>query len=283
MSNFQRWKGIMKCVPFEEKRLLKWAPPFIIQPKFDGIRCRAIPLENGEYLLLSSEENPIFSVPHVNKSLNKLNLGTELDGELYCHGMSFEEIVSITSRTVNLHENRSFISFHIFDVVNQEPQVGRLLYIVKNINLMPHLIVAPYFMCNNLDDIMRVYDNLINQGYEGIIVRHLNNYYERKRSTWIMKFKPKKEDTYEIIGYREELSESSSPKNSLGSIICKSGDGETFSIGTGFSKEQRYSIWKNKDQLQGRFLKVQYQHLTDRKVPRFPVFMEIVDNKQITN
>ena len=280
MSNFQRWKGIMKAVPFEEKRLLKWSPPFIVQPKYDGIRCRAIPLENGEYLLLSSEENPIFSVPHINKSLNKLNLGTELDGELYCHGMSFEEIVSITSRTVNLHENRSFISFHIFDVVNQEPQVGRLLYIVKNINLMPHLIVAPYFMCNSLDDIMKVYDNLIKQGYEGIIVRHLNNYYERKRSTWIMKFKPKKEDIYESVGWAEEVSISGTPKGTLGSIICKSGDGNTFNIGTGFSEEKRKDLWASRNELIGKQIKVQYQHLTDRKVPRFPVFIEIINNKQ---
>ena len=47
MSNWQRWKGIMKASPFEEKRLTKWNPPYIIQPKYDGFRCRAIPLMTG--------------------------------------------------------------------------------------------------------------------------------------------------------------------------------------------------------------------------------------------
>ena len=118
MSSWQRWKGIMKCVPFEEKRLAKWEPPYICQPKYDGVRCRAVPVPSG-YMLLSSEENVIFSVPHINKVLDKLK-GTrlELDGELYLHGMSFEEIVSITSRTVNLHPNYKRMNFHIFDVIN---------------------------------------------------------------------------------------------------------------------------------------------------------------------
>ena len=70
MADWQRWKNIMKCYPFEEKRLAKWKPPYIVQPKFDGVRCRAIPTDTG-YLLVSSEENVIFSVPHINEELNK--------------------------------------------------------------------------------------------------------------------------------------------------------------------------------------------------------------------
>ena len=70
MSEHQRWKGIMKCVPFEEKRLAKWKPPYIVQPKFDGNRCVNEPLENTS-LLLSSEENLFFSVPHINEAVKQ--------------------------------------------------------------------------------------------------------------------------------------------------------------------------------------------------------------------
>ena len=48
-----RWHGIMKAVPFEEKRLAKWKPPYIVQPKFDGNRCINEPLENSSLLLTS--------------------------------------------------------------------------------------------------------------------------------------------------------------------------------------------------------------------------------------
>jgi len=278
MSEWQRWKGIMKACPFEERRLAKWQPPYIVQPKYDGVRCRAIPIKTGGYLLLSSEENPIFSVPHINKALESLSLGIELDGELYCHGMSFQDILSITSRTVNFHPDYRNIEYHIFDLAQEnKPQMARIIDL-DIIQLSHPLIKAPFWLCYSLEDIMRVYDKLINMDYEGIIVRYLYALYVRKRSVWVMKFKPKKEDNYAIIGCSQEISIENVAKNSLGSFICKSGDGDTFSVGTGFSKDTRRELWKKREELPGKICKVQYQHLTSgKKVPRFPVFVEVIE------
>uniref|UniRef100_A0A6M3JEJ8 Polydeoxyribonucleotide synthase [ATP] n=1 Tax=viral metagenome TaxID=1070528 RepID=A0A6M3JEJ8_9ZZZZ len=278
-NKWQRWRGIMKAYPFEEKRLAKWAPPFIVQPKYDGVRCRAIPIEStGEFILLSSEENVIYSVPHINKALSTLQLRAELDGELYCHKMKFEEIVSITSRTVNLHPNSPVIDFHVFDIVNPLPQMKRTVMIENLRNLHRSIKVAPFYVCENLDDIMKTYDSIINLGYEGIIVRHSMGAYERKRSTLVMKFKPKQEDEYEILGWEEERTINGSPKNSLGALVCKSNDGNTFNVGTGFSAEARQVLWNQREDLLGKVAKVKYQHLTTgKKVPRFPVFVEITN------
>ena len=274
---WQRWKGIMKCYPFEEKRLLKWTPPFIIQPKYDGVRCRAIKLPNGSYLLLSSEENPIFSVPHINKALERTtfpnNSESEIDGELYRHGWTFEQIVSVTSRTVNLHPDHLEVQFHIFDYVNEDPQLKRVTEL-EWAELESPLIRSPYWLANNLEGVMTVYDELIAWGYEGIIVRHLMAPYVKKRSTYAMKFKPKKEDNYVIVGYEEGKERL---RGNLGAIICRSGDGSTFSVGTGFSDGLRRQLWDKKDKLAGCICRVQYQHITPgRKVPRFPVFVEVV-------
>ena len=270
-----RWKNIMKCYPFEEKRLAKWSPPYIVQPKYDGVRCRAIPLENG-YLLVSSEENIIYSVPHLNIIFENLGLKSELDGELYCHGMSFEQIISITSRTVNLHADNAKIQFHCFDIVNDQPQMQRTLAIENLRGLSPWLQIAPFWLCNDLDDILRAFDKLIELNYEGIIVRHLGAPYERKRSTWIMKFKPKKEDDYKIVGIQEEIDKNGNPKGTLGALICESGDGNTFRVGSGFTLEQRHNLWTSN--VIGKVANVKYQHITTgNKVPRFPVFVEVKD------
>lgn len=278
-NKWQRWKGIMKCYPFEEKRLAKWAPPFIVQPKYDGVRCRAIPIEStGEFILLSSEENVIYSVPHINKALSTLQLRAELDGELYCHKMKFEEIVSITSRTVNLHPNSPVMDFHIFDIVNPLPQMKRTVMIENLRNLHRSIKVAPFYVCENLDDIMKTYDSIINLGYEGIIVRHSMGAYERKRSTLVMKFKPKQEDEYEITGWQEEITISGQFKGRLGALTCNSGDGNTFNVGTGFTEGDRNSLWAIREELKGKRIKVKYQHLTTgKKVPRFPVFVEVIE------
>jgi ATP-dependent DNA ligase len=282
MTQWQRWKNVMKAYPFEEKRLMKWQPPFIVQPKYDGFRCRAVPLSNIEqrgYLLLSSEENVFYSVPHINNSLLNFQ-GPELDGELYCHGMSFDELSSIVSRTTNLHPDHEQVKFHVFDMVTEQPQGMRTL-MVEDLNCkLPHVITAPYHICWTLDDIMKVYDNFLEQGYEGIIVRNVNAPYERKRSTQVMKFKPKKEDIYRIRWFKEEISINGVPKGQLGSLVCESGDGETFDVGSGFTDEQRQELWKDKINLVGKSVRVSYQHLTSRrKVPRFPVFMEVIENE----
>ena len=281
MAEHTRWKNIMKAYPFSEERLAKWQPPYIIQPKYDGVRCRAIPLSSAggdKCLLLSSEENIIFSVPHLNEIIGNLNLRSELDGELYCHGMSFEQIISITSRTVNLHPDYKRIQFHCFDIVNDQPQMKRSLIIENLRGINPHIVVAPFWVCSNLDEVMSTYDKLMELGYEGIIVRHTQAPYETKRSLYVMKFKAKKEDDYEILGYQEEISIDGRAKDSLGSLVCRSGDGNTFSVGTGFSKDQRDSLWRHKEELIGKVAKVKYQHLTTGKqVPRFPVFVEVIE------
>lgn len=273
---WQRWKGIMKAYPFEEKRLAKWSPPYIVQPKYDGVRCRAIRLENGEYILLSSEENIIYSVPHINIALGRHFKTPELDGELYTHGMSFEDIVSITSRTKNLHSYHYKIQFHIFDIVSEKPQYERTVEVTNLCKTHPSIVLAPYYVCMSLDEVIQSYNEILGDGYEGIIVRHCSAPYVRKRSTYVMKFKPKKEDSYEIVGFTEEIDKDGEPKDTLGALVCKSGDGHLFNVGTGFTDQRRQELWNGRDMVRGCSAKVKYQHITSGKqVPRFPVFVEI--------
>jgi ATP-dependent DNA ligase len=102
-----RRSGIMLCYPFEEKRLLKWdCRSVLVQPKLDGERCRAV-ITNGNVQLLTSENNEIYSAPHIVEALsaNFKEETIELDGELYIHNADFSEIHSIRGRTVNLHED----------------------------------------------------------------------------------------------------------------------------------------------------------------------------------
>jgi ATP-dependent DNA ligase len=275
-----RWKNIMKAYPFSEERLAKWQPPYIVQPKYDGVRCRAIPLSGpsgDKCLLLSSEENIIFSVPHLNEIIGGLNLRTELDGELYCHGMSFEQILSITSRTVNLHPDYQRIQFHCFDIVNDQPQMKRSLIIENLKGINPHIVISPFWICADLDDVKEAYDKIINLGYEGIIVRNSLGPYEVKRSLWVMKFKPKKSDTYKIIGWKEEVSKDGTPKGRIGSIIMSSQSGDVFAVSAGLDGEKKAKLWTVRDTLNTKSAIVHYQHLTDKKVPKGCFNIEVID------
>lgn len=279
MPEHQRWKNIMKAYPFEESRLAKWKPPYIIQPKYDGVRCRAVPLldSQGSCILLSSEENIVYSVPHLNAIIGGLNLQSELDGELYCHGMSFESILSITSRTVNLHPDYKRIQFHCFDIVNDQPQMKRSLVIENLRGLNPHIVVAPFWICTSLDEVKHTYDKVITLGYEGIIVRHSMAPYEVKRSTWVMKFKPKRFDTYPIIGWNEEISKDGVPKGRIGSLVMSSQDGDEFAVSAGLNDEDRARLWEVRDSLNTKQAIVHYQHLTNKKIPKGSFNIEVID------
>lgn len=277
MSNtWQRWRNIMKCYPFEESRLAKWEPPYIVQPKYDGDRCKAYRLSNKQYLMLTSEENPYFSIPHISTSLSTAGIkGMDyiLDGEIYNHDLNLEgghELIhSICSRTKNLHPRFRELKFYIFDVEVDKPQLDRLkiLHSIKQMNLQ-HIVVAPFWICESLDDIKKIYDDLVTKGYEGIIIRHFLAPYERKRSTFIMKFKPKRKDDYRIIGWNEEVSKDGVPKGRIGSLTLSSQTGDTFNVSAGLNDAERDRLWSIRGLLKGINATVYYQHLTNKKIPK---------------
>lgn len=286
MGIWQRRVGVQLCSPFEEKRLLKWRVPAVFcQPKLDGERCRAI-IENKEVRLISSEGNEIYSVPHIAYALAE-QLGhmdyLELDGELYHHGMSFEEIHSRVGRTKNIHDDCGAIQYHVFDII----QASRAGHVIEQdirigiLNALFEIIAPPIIPVHSrkerpvVSDIWEAMDDYTSDGYEGIIVRHPFAIYERKRSLYIMKFKPKQSDIYEIVGCEEEISQHGIPKNSLGAFICAGPNGERFNVGSGFTQAQRKYYWENRGELIGNFAKIKFQHRTSKGVPRFPIFIEL--------
>lgn len=284
MYHYPKREGVMLCYPFEEKRLDRWGGPVIVQPKLDGVRCRAVWQPTGSWILLSTQLNEIISVPHINAALHEVfpKGGPEFDGELYTHGLSFGEIFSRTSRTVEYHPEASKIEFHIFDLIKEgTPQFLRLnqLRDIKLEESSDSLKEVAWETALGLSQVMDLYQEICSNGYEGIIVRELMAPYVRKRSTMIMKFKPKKSDWYKIVGFQEEISIEGVPKGRLGAFTCSSDEGETFNVGTGFTAKQRAELWEQRGSLKGRWLHVAYQHITPgRGVPRFPVFMEVIED-----
>lgn len=278
--------GILLCYPFDERRLRNqirrqtpWTPPFLIQPKLDGERCRAFVNANGSVTLLSSELHEIKSVPHINEAIEKLKLfpGLELDGELYQHGTDFSEIHSRVGRTATLHLDYESMEYHIFDIIDQvAPQLERLQYL-NRLPLKPPLFKVQTDVASDPDEVLTWLETFVDRGYEGIIIREAHAPYVRKRSTQVMKFKPKKSDYYPIVDFVEEVSKLGEPKNALGALVLTSDEGTVFNVGSGFTRDQRNELWQTRFELVGKICKISYQNLTEKHIPRFPVFTEILD------
>lgn len=280
MSLWTRRVGIQLAYPYEKKRLTKYGRPLLVQPKLNGERCRAI-LKRNTITLLSSEENEITTLPHIPKSLACLTFAhLELDGELYCHGMSKQQIGSYIRRK-QPKEGFEQINFHVFDLVDESVcQLERLALFYQYI--APHL-THPVETHRVEDDasIQILLTHYMSLGYEGVIVRNPLAKYQRKRTTDMMKWKPRGKDSYLIVGYKEEIDIYGTPKGTLGSLLLES-DGERFSVGSGsyFTRSAREQLWTIRETLPGKYATVKYPELTDRGIPNHPVIVEITEEKQ---
>lgn len=282
-------QGVMLAYKYDERRLRKWKPPWIVQPKFNGERCRAIVFRLGVNLF-SSGAKGMNSVPHIKVQLQKAfleykgPLPVELDGELYKHGMLVDKIHSRARRTVNLHEDHEALDYHIFDVISSDPQYKRLELLDSlrpALELQPSLYVSQTWEVATQLDIERFYNRCLNNGFEGLIFRNADAPYIRAKTPMLMKLKPRELGEFTIIGIKEEISIEGIPKNSLGAFHCKTKDGEKFKVGSGpfLTQERRIKIWEAYKEgviflamLTSHELRaeIKYDELTPRGVPRFP-------------
>lgn len=272
--------GIMLCQPFDEGRLRKWnVPGVIVQPKLDGERARAFwDNERKMWILVSSEQNEFLHIPHIGKELEELKVSHafHLDGELYIHGASFNDIHSIASRKVKRHLDASCMEYHVFDLLMEIPMAERVVKL-WDLDNGSCIKLVPSILCEaSSEAILQHMNSFTSWGYEGIIVRHPGAPYELRRSPYVMKFKPRKSDVYRIVDTQEEISKDGVPKGSLGALVCCGDDETLFGVGSGFTKAQREELWHQRDRLPGQFVEVYYQHLTPNHVPRFPVFKTLV-------
>ena len=117
-------------------------------------------------------------------------------------------------------------------------------------------------------------------GYEGIMIKDPESFYECKRSTTWLKLKPVIEISLEVVNYEEG---SGRNLGKLGAVIAEGEDNGKFfklNIGSGFSDEQRLNFWKNKEDLIGQIIEIRADSISKSqdgefwslRFPRFKCF-----------
>lgn len=246
-------------------------------PKLDGVRCVFM---DGK--LQSRQRKDIHGFDEIAETCKELASKYNLqiiDGELYSHTVPFQTIQSYVMSSKNIDvEKKNQIFLFVFavlgdDITNTKNMVEKLDKISDNLGHIDNVRIVPYSVINNdsqtIETIARKH---VEDGYEGVMLRHPDVHYAFKRSKDLLKFKLFEEDDFIIVGFETGNGKYS---NTLGNIIVESADKKIRSeVGTGFSDEQRNYIYTHQDEFLGKITEIKYQGITDDGTSlRFPVWV----------
>lgn len=252
--------------------------PCYVQPKVDGVRC----ITDGHYFW--SKNGKLF--PQENfEHLRVRGLKHLIDGELALSDghEHFEEIVSVVKR--GAHPNSKFLCFNAFDIITPEPYVVRKAQLqhvferslVKNVSRQWSRLTTKKAL--TIEHLYYYYDEFLDRGYEGLMIRSAMGLYVSKRTSDLLKWKPLHEKEFLIVGVREAKGKDRGTPIfvcATDPIVTEIEDGDVqedwseFRVRPMGTLEQRQQMWRDRRQIIGKQLTVEYQNLTKYGVPRFP-------------
>lgn len=251
-----------------------------VQPKLDGNRC-LVNVKTGK--LYSRSRKEIISVPHIGKEVMDLFSGTDiewLDGELYSHTISFNEIQSFVRKKKDIdYEASKIISFNVFDYISSDTFIDRSEKLEAIFNKIEpkHLSLVKTYKIR-LQDLQDAHDKFVKDGYEGIMIRKPNSPYEQKRSLGLFKYKNFFDDEYEVVGF---VGQEKNP-HLLATVTVKDKRGVEFPATPSMTQEMKAYIFANQEEFIGKMATVRYQELfEDTQVPRFGVLKSFRDKEDM--
>lgn len=285
---FENIKHINKTQYFEPMLATKWEDgkdkisyPIFSQPKLDGIRC--IVTKDG---MFSRNGKPIISAPHIRESLSevfKTHPNLILDGELYADKFAndFNKIVSLVKKTkptdADLKESKKNIQYWIYDIPSNSLNFGERCYALDELfdteldSFEKHCVLVETDNCNNEDEVMELYGDYVDRGFEGQMLR-LDGKYENKRSKNLMKHKSFVDEEYII---KDIVEGEGNRTGTAGYFVFETEDGKTFKSNVKGTWEETEEMLKSRKKLIGKSATVKYFNLTPDGIPRFPYVINI--------
>ena len=255
----------------ERKHDIKF--PCYVQPKLNGCRCL---YQNGKFMSRGGKEFNTLS--HLIPDLKKLGVAVP-DGEIYVHGMSFQDIIRLVKKDRGIDNSK--LEYWIYDQVNKETFEDRCTMLLNKFEQeynpfkdYKKLKFVPTFKVNSEAEVKKYHDKFVQEGYEGVIVRNAAGLYKVKhRSADLLKYKEFIDEEFIITGAHEGTGPDA------GTVIfeVKTKDNKPFSVRPKGTREQRTEWLKDIKNICGKMLTVRYQNLSEAGVPIFPVGVIIRD------
>lgn len=134
------------------------------------------------------------------------------------------------------------------ELINQQ-RVDNKNRTVSKFSIIESRVVA------NLEQAQDHFNEMLNRGEEGIILKNFNGIWEDNRSKDLVKFKAEKDCDLEIIGWNPGTGKFN---NMVGSLICASSDRQVEVSISGFDDKLRQEITNTINSLMGTIVSVMY-------------------------
>lgn len=259
--------------------------------KIDGVRC-SFYWKDGEVKSASrggGDYDPATS--HLREHPTMIALFEKypdlvLDGELYEHGRSLQQI-SGAARQEKKGEESSWLQYYIYDVMDSTKPFEDRLDVLHDISNEFDLGFQPekYFEDDELKvqmvpqekvigwaNIQKLHDKYVKEGFEGVVIRDPSKPYNfGGRTNAMIKVKMYKDSEFEIVGYEDGLR----PEDMV--FVCQTDLGIKFEAKPMGPRELKYEYLDRMDEIIGKMATVKYFYLSDEGCPLQPVLKAIRD------
>lgn len=250
--------------------------PVILDRKYNG--GRLIAKKDG---LFSRKGELFLSIPHIFEVLKPLfdkYPDLILDGEVYNHEYRYKlnEIMHLIRKSKNISkqdliDSEAKIKYYVYDglgfdgVTNTTRLVERRKAIKKHFSNIKYIEIVTGQTVDTEKELYKYYEDFLEDGYEGGIVRNIDSPYENKRSKYLLKLKPEDDSEATILDINEGVGNWAG----TGKKITLEWQGQKFDASFKGSIEQGREFLKNKKQWIGKEVTFLYNGLTGLGTPNF--------------
>ena len=281
----------------------------ILEIKLDGVRAISILYPSGKVDIFSRNGKELHNFDHIKDILKEsikdknIKAPTVLDGEIISD--NFQNLMKQIHRKVTIQNSDA--SLYLFDILpfeDFEKGFYKVSYSRRSEELIEwynsyivdkkkiQIIDKKSVDLDNVDgkELFKQFNkDSIVKGYEGIMIKDPDSFYECKRSTTWLKSKPFIEISLKVIDFEEGTGRNT---GRLGAIIAEGEDEGKFfkiNIGSGFTDEQRLQYWGEKKDLIGQIVEVRADSISkgqdgsywSLRFPRFKTFRGFEKNEKI--
>ena len=272
----------------------------LVEYKYDGVRVIAI-VKNGKATLYSRNGKIFHNFPHIENALSKSEYNNIVfDGEVMSD--DFQALMKQVYRKSGAQTDDAYLA--LFDIlplkefnegksklssIERKEELNKLSKSFENAIKLVDYEVINFDEKDGQDKFASMNKEALEKGFEGLMIKPNDNYYECKRSHAWLKIKPFIEVTLKIIDIQEGTGKHS---GKLGAFHVEGDDDGKFfslSVGSGLTDEEREKFWASKDKLIGRLVEIRADAITQSiegehyslRFPRFKNFRGFKKDEKI--